>query len=141
MKIAFDSKEKTIVQFEKGDEPVSLLAVFSGERGMSCTFSIIGGCSEVELAYYNIETKEYSSKTHSSRNIEVVSITGTVGWFDGSPMTHAHGVFADDSHECFGGHINRFIISVTGETIIEWLPEQLKKETDPASGLKLFCGK
>jgi predicted DNA-binding protein with PD1-like motif len=141
MRIAFDSKEKTIVQFEKGDEPVSLMAKFAGERGVSCTFSIIGGCTEVELAYYDIETKEYSSKTHTSRNIEVVSITGTVGWYEGAPMTHAHGVFGDDDHNTFGGHINRFIISATGETIVEWLPEQLKKENDPASGLKLFCGK
>ncbi|MBP6884709.1 MAG: DNA-binding protein [Candidatus Pacebacteria bacterium] len=139
MKIAFDSKEKTIVQFEKGDEPVSLLAKLAGERGVSCHFYMIGGCTDVELAYYDIVTKDYSSKVHSGNNIEVINVTGTVGWFEGAPMTHAHGVFSGPDHSCYGGHVNYLHMSATGETIVEWLPEKLKKETDEVSGLKLFC--
>ena len=102
---------------------------------------MIGGCTEVELAYYDIETKEYSSKVHAANNIEVINVTGTVGWFEGAPMTHAHGVFSGADHACYGGHVNRFIISATGETVVEWLSEKLFKETDERSGLKLFCAK
>ncbi len=139
MKIVFDSEAKSIVQFEKGDEPIALLTALAEERDCSFTFSMIGGCSEVELAYYDIDTKAYASKTHSARNIEVIVITGNVAWFEGHPWTHAHGVFGDDDHHTFGGHINSLIISATGETAIEWLPVKLEKKTDPASGLKLFC--
>lgn len=141
MRIAFDSEKKTIVQFERGDEPVSLLAKLAGERGVSCHFSMIGGCTEVELAYYDIETKDYSSKIHSANNIEVINVTGTVGWYEGAPMTHAHGVFSGPDHAAYGGHVNHFFISATAETIVEWLPEKLMKETDERSGLKLFCAK
>ncbi len=141
MKIAFDTKEKTIVQFEKGDEPIALLTALAEERGFSFTFSMIGGCSEVELAYYDIDTKAYASKTHSARNIEVLTITGNVAWIEDKAWVHAHGVFGDDDHNCFGGHVNRLIISATGETVVEWLPEKLEKKADPVSGLKLFCEK
>ncbi len=139
MKIVFDSESKTIVQFEKGDEPVSLLADLAGERDKSCHFYMIGGATEVELAYYDIVTKDYSSKKHTANNIEVINITGTVGWFEGKPMTHAHGVFSGADHAAFGGHVNYLYMSATGETIVEWLPKKLEKKTDPVSGLKLFC--
>ena len=129
------------MQFEKGDEPISLLEALAGMRGLSFHFSMIGGCSAVELAYYDIETKKYSSKTHSARNIEIITITGNVAWFEGKPWVHAHGVFGDDNHNCFGGHINRLTISASGETSVDWLPEKLEKKMDSASGLKLFCEK
>jgi predicted DNA-binding protein with PD1-like motif len=141
MKIILDSKTKSIVQFEKGDEPIALLTALADERDHSFFFSMIGGCTEVELAYYDIDTKAYASKTHSARNIEVINVTGNVAWHEGKPWVHAHGVFGDDDHNCFGGHVNSFIISATGETSIDWLPERLEKKTDPASGLKLFCEK
>src|ERR1700752_2518475 len=111
MKLIFDSKEKSIVLFEKGDEPMSLIEELSEKRGVSSHFSMIGGCSDVELAYYDIDKKEYSSKTHSARNIEVITITGNVAWFEGKAWVHAHGVFGDDDHNCFGGHINKLTIS------------------------------
>ena len=141
MKIVFNSETKSIVQFEKGDEAIALLTDLARERGFSFHFSMIGGCTDVELAYYDIETKAYASKTHSARNIEVITVTGNVAWIDGAPWVHAHGVFGDDNHNCFGGHINRLIISATGETAIDWLPEKLEKKIDSASGLKLFCEK
>ncbi len=139
MKIAFDSKTKSIVQFEKGDEPISLLEKLAEERGFSFTFSMIGGCLDVELAYYDIDTQKYASKIHSARNIEIITITGNAAWVDGKVWVHAHGVFGDDDHNTFGGHVNKLTISATGETALEWLPEKLEKKADPVSGLKLFC--
>lgn len=139
MRIAFDSKEKTIVQFEKGDEPLSLLTEFAEKNGKSFHFSMIGGCTDVELAYYDIDTKAYASKIHSARNIEVITITGNVAWVNGAPWVHAHGVFGDDDHNTFGGHVNKLTISATGETVLDWLPEKLEKQIDSVSGLKLFC--
>lgn len=141
MKIVFDSKTKSIVQFEKGDEPIALLTKLAGERNLSFHFSMIGGCTDVELAYYDIDTQAYSAKTHSARNIEIITITGNVAWIDGAPWVHAHGVFGDDDHQTFGGHVNKLTVSATGETAIDWLPERLEKKIDPASGLKLFCEK
>ncbi len=139
MKIAFENNLKTVLQFEKGDEPISLLTEFAEKAGKSFHFSMIGGCTDVELAYYDIDTQKYSSKTHSARNIEVITITGNVAWINGAPWVHAHGVFGDDNHETFGGHVNKLIISATGEAVIDWLPEKLEKKIDPNSGLKLFC--
>lgn len=141
MKLAYSSDTKVIIQFEKGDEPISLLAEFAEKSEKSFTLTIIGGCSQVELAYYDIETKTYSSKTHSARNIEVINISGNVAWVNGAPWVHAHGVFGDDNHHTFGGHVNSLIISATGEAVIELLPTKLEKKIDPESGLKLFCEK
>ncbi len=139
MKIVFDSEVKSIVQFEKGDEPIALLAALAEERDLSFTFSMIGGCSEVELGYYDIAKQDYFTKKFTSQNFEVITVTGNVAWYEGKPMVHAHGVFGDEEYRTFGGHIMSMLISAVGETVIEWLPEKLEKKTDPASGLKLFC--
>ncbi len=141
MKIIFDSEKKSIVLFEKGDEPISLLAELAGTRGVSSHFSMIGGCSEVVLGYYDIAKQDYYTKNFTAQNIEIITVTGNIAWYEGKPMVHAHGVFGDEEYKTFGGHIMSMLISAVGETAIVWLPEKLEKKTDPASGLKLFCGR
>ena len=139
MKIIFDSETRSVVLFEKGDEPIALLAALAGERDRSFTFSMIGGCSEVKLGYYEIAKQDYLVETFTSQNFELITVTGNVAWYEGKPMVHAHGVFGKEEYKTFGGHIMSMIISATGETVIEWLPVKLEKKIDSASGLKLFC--
>ena len=138
MQIIFDSKEKSIARIDKGEECLSVLKSLAKERNKSFTFTIIGACSMVELGFYHPKTKEYSSKEFNADSIEILSVNGTVAWFESEPLIHAHGVFSDDKYETFGGHVARMIISLTGETAIEWLSEKILKKYDEETGLKLL---
>lgn len=141
MKIIFDSKDKSIVAIEKGEEFISTITNFAKERGTSFTFSMIGGASEVEIAFFDMNKKEYTSKIFKpgySQNIEIVTVTGNVAWYEDEPMIHAHGIFSNEEYHTFAGHVIKIIISITGETMINWLPEKIQREFDEEICLKLL---
>lgn len=141
MKIIFDSKEKTVVKFEKGDNCLVLLTAIAKKRDASFNFNMIGGCASVDLAFFHVGDKKYIVKSFTpgySGNIEILNVNGNVAWFDGSPVMHAHGVFSDEEYKCFGGHIMKMTISITGETFIHWLPKKLSRELDNEMCLKLL---
>ncbi len=124
---------------DKGEEFFAVMNEFSEVRNSSFTFSAIGGCNLVELAYYDLDLKEYITKEFVERNIEIITMTGNVAWYEGKPLIHTHGIFGRRNYECFGGHITKLNISATAEIVIDWLDEKIKKEYDPESGLKFFC--
>jgi len=138
MQIIFDSQNKSILRIDKGEECLGILQSLAEEKNLSFTFSIIGACSLVELGFFAPKTKEYFSKEFNADSIEIVSLNGTVAYFEGKPVVHAHGVFSNENYETFGGHIVKLIISLTGETVIDWLPEKIIKKYDDETGLKLL---
>ncbi len=138
MQIIFDSKEKSVLRIDKGEECLGVLKSLAKERDTSFTFSMIGACSFVELGFYEPEKKKYFSKEFSASSIEILSMNGNVAWFENEPLIHAHGVFSNEEYETFGGHVAKIIISLTGETVIDWLPEKILKKYDEKTGLKLL---
>lgn len=139
MQIILDSQNKSVVKIEKGEDVIEVIKSFAKDKDKSFTFSIIGACSYVELAYYDLEKRAYFTKVFEEKNIEIVSVTGNVAWFESEPAVHMHGVFSNERYETFGGHINKLVVSATGETIIDYLPEKIKKAYDEGTGLKLMC--
>ena len=64
----------------------------------------IGGVSELNLAYYNHETKKYEE--HSFREfMEVTSLLGNVTQSDGKPFLHVHGTLARRDLSVVAGHV------------------------------------
>lgn len=138
MQIIFDSKDKSVLRIDKGEDCVEILKSLALDKERSFLFSIIGACSLVELGYYNSKTKKYFSKEFNADSIEILSVNGTVAWFESKPVIHAHGVFSNENYETFGGHVVKLIISLTGETAVDWLPEKIIKKYDEETGLKLL---
>ena len=141
MKIIFDSKDKTVLTTDKGEEFFTVMNAFAKERDMSFTFSVIGGCNLVELAYYDLDVKKYLTKEFSDKNIEIVTMTGNVAWYEGDPLIHTHGIFSDRNYACYGGHVMKLVISATGEVVINWLTEKLTRIFDEDTCLKLLNNK
>jgi len=138
MQIILESQNKSILRIDKGEECLGVLKSLAEEKNLSFTFSIIGACSFVELGYFAPKTKKYFSKEFHADSIEIVSMSGTIAWFEDKPVIHAHGVFSNENYETFGGHIVKLIISLTGETVIDWLPEKIIKKYDDETGLNLL---
>jgi hypothetical protein len=138
MQIILDSQNKSVIRINKGEDCLNVLKSLAQERDSSFNFSIIGACSSVELSYYDLKNKKYFSKEFNTENIEILSVNGNVAWYEESPVVHAHGVFSNENYETFGGHVVRLFISLTGETVIDWLPEKIIKKDDEETGLRLL---
>lgn len=140
MQIVFDSKEKTVAKLEVGEEFIAALTTFAKERGVSGTFTMIGGANHVDLGYYDMVEEKYLTKTFSDPNIEVLPVVGNIAWFEDAPIVHAHGTFSGRDYNVFGGHIMKLVFSITGELVIDWVPVQFEREKYGPC-LKLLVGK
>ena len=138
MQIIFDSQNKSIVRIDRGEDCLDVLKSLAQEKDLSFYFSMIGGCSLVELGYYDLKTKKYFTQEFKEEGMEILSVSGNAAWFEGAPIVHSHGVFSKKNYETFGGHIVKLIISLTGEVTIDWLPKKIAKKPDDETGLKLL---
>ena len=138
MQIILESQNKSVIKIEKGEDCLEILKSLAKERDKSFLFSIIGACSLVELSYYDLKNRKYFRKEFTEENMEILNVNGNVAWSEDEPIVHAHGVFSNENYETFGGHVVKLVISLTGETIIDWLPEKIIKKYDEETGLKLL---
>ena len=138
MQIILDTKIKSIIRIDRGEDCLEVLKSIALDKEVSFYFSIIGACAMVELGYFAPKTKKYFNKEFNADSIEILSVNGTVAWLEGQPIIHAHGVFSNENYETFGGHVVKLIISLTGETSIDWLPEKIIKKYDDETGLNLL---
>ena len=138
MQIIFESQNKSILRIEKGEDCLEVLKILAKKKDLSFHFSMIGACSLVQLGFYDLKTKEYSFKEFNNENFEILSMIGNVAWSENEPIVHAHGIFSKENYECFGGHVANVVISVTGEVVIDWLPQKISRKLDDEIGLKLL---
>ena len=62
MQIILDSKSKSVVRIDKGEECLEVLKSLAKKKDASFNFSMIGACREVELSYFDVATKKYFKK-------------------------------------------------------------------------------
>lgn len=145
-----------LIRLNFGEELREEIEKFCGEKKIGAAWiNAIGASSEIEIACYNLEKKEYEVKKFFER-LEIVSVMGDISLksFDpapaqkarlapegrrGKPFLHAHGTFARPSMDVIGGHINRCVISATCEVAIWVMDGKLGRKYDEFTGLHLLC--
>ncbi len=138
MRIILKEKNKYILRFDTEDEVLSLLSGFCVKHKINAGFfSAFGACKEVELAYYDLDKKEYQS-VNTSQRMEIVSLTGNVAKMDDDIIIHSHGVFADSGMKTKGGHVKKLVVSATCEMFFYAFEEGMKREFDKNTGLNLL---
>lgn len=127
-----------LLVFEPGDEPVSLLTEFAKQKKVrGARVSGIGGLSEVTLAYFNLVSNEYEP-IPIREQVEVMSLLGNIGRFKGKPKVHVHAVIGKRDGSAHGGHLLEARVQPTLELFVVETPSELKRQTDPATGLPLL---
>jgi uncharacterized protein len=124
--------------FETGDKVAEALQDFvNSERMSGSHFSAIGACSDVVLAWFDWQKKEYK-KIPIREQVEVLALTGDVAEQDGKPKVHAHLVVGKSDGSAHGGHLIEAHVRPTLELILTESPVHLQKKFDPQSGLALI---
>lgn len=84
-------KPKTLVVIpDTGDEILSSLkSVARTEKLAGSSFKAIGALSNVELGWFNWETKKYQTAVTLQEQVELLSLIGDIALKSGEPQVHA----------------------------------------------------
>ncbi|MCF3936696.1 DNA-binding protein [Acuticoccus sp. M5D2P5] len=138
-KTLYDGPQKTfVVVFDPGEEVVEGLTRFAEENGIDgAEFSGIGALSDVELGFFEIDTKSYH-RIPIDEQVEVVSFTGNFARKDGKAKLHPHIVVSKRDGTAHGGHLMTAHVRPTLEVVVTESPAYIRRRTDAATGLPLI---
>ena len=138
MKIILEEKDKYIIRFDKGEELISGLIEFCQAKKIKAGFFIaLGATSQVVLSYYHLDKKEYQEKK-IDEDLEIVSLSGNVAEMEGKIIIHSHGIFADSQMRTYGGHLNKLVVSGTGEVLLDVFQGKIERQYSQEIGLNLM---
>lgn len=128
-----------VVILNTGDEILSSLqSVAQTEQLAGSSFKAIGALSDVELGWFNWETKKYQTAIKLEEQVELLSLIGDIALKDGKPQVHAHLVIGRKDGSAYGGHLLSATVRPTCEIVITESPKHLQKAIDSESGIALI---
>jgi predicted DNA-binding protein with PD1-like motif len=138
-KLIADEPKTFALILDTGDEVLSSIKELAhSERLSSSSFKAIGALSNVELGWFNWETKKYQTAVKLEEQIELLSLIGDIALKDDQPQVHAHLVIGRKDGTAHGGHLVSATVRPTCEIVITESPKHLQKEIDPQSGIALI---
>ncbi len=138
MTYTFDGFNWFIV-LEKGERLSEVFKIFFKETECKGAWvQGIGGALSVELGFYNLETKQYQWRQFEGLR-EVVSLQGNIALSEaGEPMSHLHGVLADEDYQTIGGHVKDLTAGATLELFIHRSYQPLQRYANADISLQLL---
>lgn len=130
---------KRVLRFDIGEDAAELLLGYCKENRIQAGWlNMIGAVKQVEIWYFNLDTKEYEKKV-LEENVEVAGFMGNVGVLeDDQPVLHIHGLVSNQNLDVQGGHIKSMIVSATLEVFLDVMQGQIIRKLDETTGLYLM---
>lgn len=137
--MVYQEDNNTIVLvLEQGEDIVEAVTDIARDKnGKFGTVSGIGACSEVELNFYNLETKTYEKKL-IQESLELTSLLGNISHIDDQPFAHLHATFGTNKYETYSGHLSKATISATAEIVITMTNLDINRKFNDEIGLNLL---
>jgi predicted DNA-binding protein with PD1-like motif len=128
-----------VVRLDRGEKlSQAMEQFFDGNDLEGASVTAVGGAEQIELGFYDLETKEYLWKTFPDL-YEITGLLGTIALDEqGKLMYHLHGTFAGRDYQVVGGHVKDFVVGGTCELFIHRTYQPLRRKTDDTTGLKLL---
>lgn len=127
-----------VMRLDPGDEIVEkVLWLAAVENIALATITGLGAVDNVTLGIYSPDTKQYKANMFHA-DFEIVSLTGTITRQNNRPYAHLHMAVGDISGRCYGGHLNRAVVSATAEIILNVIPGNVERKPDTKIGLNLM---
>ncbi|MBU7218625.1 PPC domain-containing DNA-binding protein [Staphylococcus gallinarum] len=137
--MVYQEDNNTIVLvLEQGEDIVEAVTDIARDKnGKFGTVSGIGACSEVELNFYNLETKTYEKKL-IQEHLELTSLLGNISHIDDQPFAHLHATFGTNKYETYSGHLSKATVSATAEIVITMTNLDINRKFNDEIGLNLL---
>ncbi|MCD8843718.1 PPC domain-containing DNA-binding protein [Staphylococcus gallinarum] len=137
--MVYQEDNNTIVLvLEQGEDIVEAVTDIARDKnGKFGTVSGIGACSEVELNFYNLETKTYEKKL-IQEPLELTSLLGNISHIDDQPFAHLHATFGTNKYETYSGHLSKATVSATAEIVITMTDLDINRKFNDKIGLNLL---
>lgn len=128
-----------VVRIDRGEEILaSLSALCEKEHILLGTVSGIGAVGDVTLGVFNREKFAYESETYQG-DYEIASCSGNISTMEGRNYLHIHMVIGNTkTGDCHGGHLNRGVISLTGEFFVHQIEGEVDRAYSNEVGLNLI---
>ena len=109
-----------------------------GRKGIQlATVQGLGAVNDFTVGVFDTVSKQYHAN-HFQGSYEIVSLTGTITTMDGDVYCHLHMSAGDAQGHVVGGHLNRAVISATGELVVTAIPGTVDRKFSEEIGLNLF---
>jgi predicted DNA-binding protein with PD1-like motif len=126
------------LRLERGEDiPTAVTDFVRRQRIRSGVISGIGAAERVVLGYFDQGSRSYRKRSFPGQ-YEIAALVGNVGWDGPNPICHMHAVISDARMVTRGGHLFEARVTVTCEVTIVTGTRKLRREPDPATGLKLL---
>ncbi len=136
MKIIHESPESFLLRFDRGEEVLAGMASFCEKEGPG-SFTAIGACGKLTLAFYSLEQKKYLDRVFDE-DMEICAMIGNTARDGKEIIVHTHGCFAGSDYAVVGGHIRELIVSATCEVTFFPMRGSIERRFDELTGLKLL---
>lgn len=143
--------DRFVFNLVRGEELMATLMGWCKEKEIAgATLTGLGAADQMELAYYNLETKSYE-RHQLEEEVEILSLTGNLAEFNlvkdklshgagGEKILHIHGVFGRRDLSTFGGHVMNLRVSGACEIHLTTFATPFKRQFNEETGLNLLSG-
>ena len=126
------------VRIDRGEEILPCLkSVAREEKIRSASVSGIGAAGSVCVGLYDTEAHRYIENTFE-KDMEIVSLLGSVSEKDGEVYLHLHAGLADETGAMAGGHLTKAVISGTCEIWLTLTGAPVNRKFEAGIGLNLM---
>lgn len=126
------------VRLNKGDEIIEAITSFCKKEAITAAFiSGIGAVNHAEIGCFEASKKEYH-KNILNEDLEILSLAGNLTTKDKKPYVHIHITLANSEAKTFGGHLNKAIVSVTCEILVQTIEAAIDREFNSEIGINLM---
>lgn len=130
------TKKPFIISLKLGQDLFpSILKCLKDAQLESAILTGLGAVDDVEVAYYNLDTKSYQTKMFEG-TFELVSLNGNMAYLDGEPFLHIHAAIGTDEYQVYGGHIMQAKVGPSVEIAVTPLEGRMERSLDERCGLK-----
>ena len=128
-----------VLRIDKGEEILQTVSQVCEKEGIRLgTVNGIGAVGDVTLGVFNREKFQYESQTYKG-DFEIASCMGNISTMNGNTYLHIHmAVGNPEKGEVHAGHLNRGIISLTGEFFLHQIEGETDREYSSEVGLNLI---
>lgn len=130
--------DKYLVRLNKGEEIItSLLNLAEREDIRLAEINGLGAVSFAEIGLFKIEEKKYYPNEYKG-DFEISSLHGNLSTMKGEKYLHLHIIISDEKQQCYGGHLNKAIVSATSEIFVNILDGEIDRYKDEEIGINLI---